>query len=214
MTDVVISRRHAVAAVTAVTGAVLAGGAAVEHALDERRAFAADPAVSASQLGFLVKTRQCINCGNCVEACRTWNRTPEGGPARRKITAYVDAIGRTRYVSTSCMHCEHPACMEVCPAGAITKGEGGAVVVNKERCIGCKYCAQACPFDAPHYYADGMDKCDLCLGNGVPLGEKPHCVTACPSGALRFGTIEELAKLGGGAAKRLEASTGPAFFTL
>ncbi|MBR3257367.1 MAG: 4Fe-4S dicluster domain-containing protein [Eggerthellaceae bacterium] len=187
---------------------------AVERSLDQSRAYAADSATAGAQYGFLVKTRNCINCNNCVEACRMWNRTPEAGPARRKITAYTDSIGRVRYVSTACMHCEDPACLAVCPAGAISKGEGGIVTVNKDRCIGCKYCAQACPFDAPHYYGDGMDKCDCCLGNGVPLGEKPHCVTACPTGALRYGTLEELAKLGGGRAVRLEASTRPAFFTL
>lgn len=208
------TRRQIVLAGAGCAALALAGGIAVEHALDRPMAYGDGPASGGVQYGFLVKTQNCINCGNCVEACRLWNNTPESGEARRKVTAYIDTLGRTRYVSTSCMHCEEPACMRVCPAGAITKGEGGIVGVDKERCIGCKYCAQACPFDAPHYFGDGMDKCDYCLGNGVALGEKPHCVKACPSGALRYGTVEELAKLGGGRAVRLEASTRPAFFTL
>ena len=214
MSDAAISRRHVVAAGVAVAGAALAGGTAVQHALDRSAGSAFAAETSGVQYGFLVRTLQCINCGECVEACRIWNRTPASGEARRKVTCYTDTVGRKRYVSTSCMHCESPACMEVCPAGAITKGEGGIVTVDKERCIGCKYCAQACPYGAPHYYADGMDKCDYCLGNGVPLGEKPHCVKACPSGALKYGTVEELAAKGGGTAKRLEGATRPAFFML
>ena len=213
MSDAAISRRRIIVAGTAVAAAAWAGGTAVQHALDRDAGTAmAAPDASGVQYGFLVKTRQCINCGECVTACRTWNRTPKDGDARRKVTAYTDSIGRVRYVSTACMHCENPACMEVCPAGAITKGEGGIVTVNKDRCIGCKYCAQACPYDAPHYYGDGMDKCDYCLGNGVKLGEKPHCVKACPTGALRYGTTEVLAAMAGGTAKRLEGETRPAFY--
>ncbi len=208
------TRRQIITAAAATAAVSLAGGFAVQHTLERNEALAATFEPGDTQYGFLVKTRNCLNCGNCGEACRMWNNTPATGEARRKVTPYTDTLGRTRYVSTACMHCEKPACMTVCPAGAITKGDGGIVQVNKERCIGCKYCAQACPFDAPHYYADGMDKCDLCQGNGVALGSKPHCVTACPSGALRFGTTEELASMGNGKAQRLSGSTLPAFYIL
>ncbi|MBR2789804.1 MAG: 4Fe-4S dicluster domain-containing protein, partial [Eggerthellaceae bacterium] len=155
---------------------------AVERSLDQSRAYAADSATAGAQYGFLVKTRNCINCNNCVEACRMWNRTPEAGPARRKITAYTDSIGRVRYVSTACMHCEDPACLAVCPAGAISKGEGGIVTVNKDRCIGCKYCFQACPFDIPRFAEEGEDramhKCDMCASR-LDEGRIPACVDNC-----------------------------------
>lgn len=108
------------------------------------------------------------------------------------MTPYTTANGQKVYVSTSCMHCEDPACATVCPARAITKGEGGVVTVDHDRCIGCKYCYQACPFGVPHYTSAGMDKCDLCLEAGVALGEAPNCVQACKFRALHFGTIDDL----------------------
>ena len=90
------------------------------------------------------------------------------------------------------MHCADPACATVCPAGAITKGEAGIVSVNPDRCIGCKYCYQACPFSVPQYNSQSMVKCDCCLGNGVKPGETPHCAEACNFGALHFGMVSDL----------------------
>ncbi|MDR0514191.1 MAG: 4Fe-4S dicluster domain-containing protein [Coriobacteriaceae bacterium] len=145
-----------------------------------------------TQYGFLVNVQRCINCGKCVEACRLWSRTPQSAPARRKVEPYITGVGRELFLSLSCMHCRKPSCREVCPAGAIKKGEGGIVTVDKDRCIGCKYCYQACPFEVPHYNAVSMDKCDYCLGAGVPLGDPPRCVRACKVGALRYGKVEEL----------------------
>lgn len=166
--------------------------------------------VKDAQYGFLVVLGKCTNCGECVEACRIWSWTPENGPARRKVTSYLNGIGREYFVTTSCMHCNEPACATVCPAGAISKGDGGIVTVNKDVCIGCKYCYQACPYDATHYLSTGMDKCDYCVENGVPLGEKPRCVRACKMNALHYGTVEELEAFKG--AKRLEGPTDPNFY--
>ena len=115
------------------------------------------------QYGFLVNTGRCVNCGKCVKACRAHNHTSEDMPARRKVVPYESDFGMKVYVSTSCMHCSEPACAQVCPAHAITKRPDGIVVVNAQRCIGCKYCFQACPFEVPHYGEEGMDKCDCCL---------------------------------------------------
>lgn len=148
-----------------------------------------------AQYGFLMNVQRCIDCGKCVEACRRANGTPESLPARRRIECYIDEQGIERYVSVSCMHCEKPACLEVCPAGAISKTIGGIVVVDKDLCIGCKYCYQACPFQAPHYDAVSMYKCDYCLGAGVALGDTPNCVRACKTQALRFGKLDELLEL-------------------
>ena len=143
-----------------------------------------------------------------MKACRLWSRTPASAEARRKVVPYVTKSGKEAYLSTSCMHCETPSCAAVCPAGAITKGDGGVVTVNKERCIGCKYCYQACPYGVPHYTASGMDKCDCCLGAGVPLGEKPHCVSACKLGALSYGKIDDLMAQTNGKARRIDGPTG------
>ena len=87
-----------------------------------------------TQYGFLVEARRCVNCQNCVEACRKVNGTPD----RRRVTRYESDFGAEIYISTSCMHCEKPSCADVCPAGAINKRSDGIVVVDNSRCIGCK----------------------------------------------------------------------------
>ncbi|MCI9261329.1 4Fe-4S dicluster domain-containing protein [uncultured Adlercreutzia sp.] len=162
------------------------------------------------QFGFLVKARHCVNCQACVRSCRRHNETPAGAPARRKVTVYHSDGAEDVYLSTSCMHCVEPACVAVCPAGAIVKGDGGLVTVQPERCIGCKYCYQACPFGVPAYNKVSMDKCDGCQGNGVPLGEDPWCVRACKFDALHFGPLDDLKNADEGA-QVVEASTKPAF---
>lgn len=148
-----------------------------------------------AQYGFLVNVNRCIACGECEEACRLWNRIPESLPSRRRIADYVTKSGKTVHLSYACMHCEHPSCAEVCPAQAITKEDGGIVKVNKDRCIGCKYCYQACPFGIPQYDSVSMYKCDYCTEAGVELGEPPHCVQACKVHALRYGKMSDLMAL-------------------
>lgn len=174
-----------------------------------------------SQIGFLVKPANCINCQSCVQACREFNNIPKRKPARRIITVYQkdDGSGDVRhrkkddestlYVSTSCMHCIDAACASVCPSQAITKGEAGIVSVDANLCIGCKYCFQACPFSVPQYDKNGMDKCDCCLGNGVSPGDTPHCAEACNFDALVFGYVEDLRALCP-EAQMIEAATNPA----
>ena len=164
---------------------------------------------SPRQVGFLVKPRHCSNCQACVRACRKHNQTPEGAPGRRQVTAYREGDAEEIFVSTSCMHCVDPACARVCPAGAIVKGAGGVVAVRADRCIGCKYCYQACPFAVPAYNAVSMDKCDCCTGNGLPLGEEPYCARACKFDALSFGNVTDLLANNPGA-RLVEASTRPA----
>lgn len=175
------------------------------------------------QIGFLVRPANCINCQSCVQACREFNKIRKKDPAYRKITTYIrddgsgdlrhrkKSEGDTLYVSTSCMHCEKPACVSVCPAGAITKGEAGIVSVNTDRCIGCKYCYQACPFSVPQYDKKGMKKCDCCLSNGVTPGETPHCAEACKFDALTFGYVEDLMALCP-EARMVEAATRPSLY--
>lgn len=137
------------------------------HAEDEGRAEGGrETGPYAGRVGFLVKPHNCLNCQACVEACRKFNKTPESRPARRHITKY-EKDGEALFVSTSCMHCEEPACASVCPAGAIKKAEDGVVYVDKDRCIGCKYCYQACPFGVPTYSSAAMDKCDCCTLGGT-----------------------------------------------
>ncbi len=167
-------------------------------------------AAADGQVGFLVKPHNCINCQACVEACRKFNKIPKEEPSWRKVTKYAKE-DQSVFVSTSCMHCAEPACATVCPAGAITKGEAGIVSVNPDRCIGCKYCYQACPFSVPQYNSQSMVKCDCCLGNGVKPGEEPHCAEACNFGALHFGMVADLLAECPEATV-VESSTQPSFY--
>jgi anaerobic dimethyl sulfoxide reductase subunit B (iron-sulfur subunit) len=91
------------------------------------------------------------------------------------------------------MHCENPACVNVCPAGAMTKRADGIVLVNQDQCIGCRYCEWACPYGAPQFdeRKGVMSKCTLCE-DLVAQGQNPACVDSCPARALGFGELSEL----------------------
>ena len=210
-----LDRRSAVK-IAAAASLLAAGGACIfmvdaAHAEDEGRAEGGrETGPYAGRVGFLVKPQNCLNCQACVEACRKFNKTPESRPARRHITKY-EKDGEALFVSTSCMHCEEPACASVCPAGAIKKAEDGVVYVDKDRCIGCKYCYQACPFGVPTYSSAAMDKCDCCTLGGTRPGNAPRCAEACKFGALHFGTVDELLAQCPDA-KVVEASTKPSFY--
>lgn len=151
-----------------------------------------------SQLMIYSDSDRCIKCWACQVSCKQWHGFEAGGVQRRTVVEHASGtfpnVSRV-FSSLSCMHCVEPACMNVCPAGAISKREeDGIVVVDGDRCIGCRYCYFACPFGIPSYDDNGMSKCDMCLSLGV--GEdgrpEPHCVTTCPTQALYFGTKEEI----------------------
>ncbi len=150
------------------------------------------------QMGFYIELDRCVNCHGCEIACKRENNVDLGPRWRRVIDIWggeFPNVTRT-FVSLACMHCAKPACMAVCPTGAISKRvEDGIVVVDRDKCIGCHYCFFACPFGIPQYGDDGtMQKCELCLGR-LEQGKKPACVATCITGALHAGTMEELSKL-------------------
>jgi Fe-S-cluster-containing dehydrogenase component len=137
---------------------------------------------------------RCIGCRACVQACSECDT--HKGHAMIHLE-YVDRAHSTQTVPVVCMHCEAPTCAEVCPADAIKKGEDGIVrSALKARCVGCSNCVLACPFGVPKMNSDFdlMMKCDLCYDR-TSVGKRPMCATVCPSGALFFGTAEEVRKL-------------------
>lgn len=199
----------------------IAGGAALAlGAVSSGEASAHEPSDTVSegactQYGFLVAVSRCSGCGRCVEACRKENGLSDDTPDRRVVSAFQRERGRTFFASTSCMHCAEPSCMDVCPAGAILKDGNGVVRVDSDRCIGCKYCYQACPYGVPHYNSVAMDKCDCCQASGVVLGEEdPYCVRACKFGALKFGPIDELASAMGDAVVPIAEANNPSCLVL
>lgn len=152
------------------------------------------------EMEFFIDPSRCIGCQACYHACSECET--HRGESMIHLE-YVDRKQSTQTVPVVCMHCEDPACAKVCPADAIKKTPDGIVQsALQARCIGCSNCVLACPFGVPKYYVklDQMMKCDMCYDR-TSTGKRPMCVTVCPSGALAFGTREEMAE------KRRERST-------
>ena len=145
-------------------------------------------------LEFFVDPSRCIGCQACYHACAECE-------THRGISMihleYTDRAASPQTVPVVCMHCEDPACAEVCPADAIKKTADGVVqTALPSHCIGCTNCVLACPFGVPHYLPqlDLMLKCDMCYDR-TSAGKRPMCVTVCPSGALAYGTRADIEAL-------------------
>ena len=162
-----------------------------------------------TQLGFYVDAERCVQCQACEVACKGANNVELGLKWRRVINVWIGQYPQltNRNLSVSCMHCAEPACMEVCPTGAITKrAQDGIVLVDRDVCIGCRTCAKACKYGAPQFGADGtMQKCILCADR-LDAGGEPACVGTCPGEALHFGPVAELAKRPG--TRKIQQLTG------
>ncbi len=147
-----------------------------------------------TQRGFVLDLDRCTGCGACVVACTNEN-SPTDGIAWRSIATF----NRRRmpdapvfHYSLACNHCLDPACKVGCPANAYTKEpDTGAVLIDPDRCIGCRYCSWVCPYDAPRFDIAGgvMEKCTFCQDR-LTDGLDPACVVACPVEALAFETVE------------------------
>ncbi len=173
-----------------------------------------DYAVGPVKLGLVIDLDTCVGCHACAVNCKEWNtgghsaplpdRDPYGADVtgvwfNRIHTFEVDdgACGRTVHFPKSCLHCEQPACVEVCPTGASYKRtEDGIVLVNADTCIGCKLCSWACPYGAREFDDDAgvMKKCTLCIDriynqNLDEVDRVPACVSTCPVQARHFGDL-------------------------
>jgi formate dehydrogenase iron-sulfur subunit len=150
------------------------------------------------KLGLLFDSTACIGCEACVAACKEANHLP--GEPDPRLTAYTWTVlekhGET-FMRRLCMHCASPTCVSVCPVGAFTKTPAGPVTYDGSKCIGCRYCIMACPFDVPKYQWDRtaplVQKCIMCAPR-VAAGKPTACAEACPAGATIFGERDELLK--------------------
>jgi len=184
-----ISRRRFLKIAAAVPVAVALGPAGV--------------AAETQRYGMLADSIRCIGCKRCMSACKRWNNlrverdelvtdreTHLNANNWKIINLRTDTKNRAKrhYVQWSCQHCIEPACVGVCPVTAITKLPNGAVVINEKKCIGCRYCFQACPWKVPQFDFDKRvtRKCHLCYNRTLLNYQKPACVAACPVGALAF----------------------------
>jgi tetrathionate reductase subunit B len=136
----------------------------------------------------------CLNCEACMVACKAENAV-KAGHSRN----WVRETERGRYPVVSvqmepgqCMQCENPPCVRVCPTGASFVDRDGIVLVNADDCIGCRYCVQACPYDARYFDEESgtVDKCTFCR-HRLDEGVEPACVTTCPTRARVFGDVAD-----------------------
>jgi Fe-S-cluster-containing dehydrogenase component len=166
-----------------------------------------------AQLGWLIDLDKCTGCDSCTVACKAENNTrPLGSPmpfksggvlpdhvsyrwvVKKETGVYPNPA--LTFVTMSCNHCEHPACLAACPVSnvnepsnetnAIFKREAdGIVLINQEFCIGCKNCIQACPYGAPQFNSitEKVEKCTFCI-HRLDAGLQPACVTTCVGNAL------------------------------
>ncbi|MEW5891019.1 MAG: sulfate reduction electron transfer complex DsrMKJOP subunit DsrO [Pseudomonadota bacterium] len=149
---------------------------------------------AAHRWAMLVDVRRCIGCQACTVSCIMENAVPENS-FRTIVSTYAVKTGDTTgtYVLPRlCNHCDDPPCVPVCPVGATFKREDGVVLVNGERCVGCAYCVQACPYDARFINHDTgkADKCTFCA-HRVEAGLLPACVETCVGGARIFGDLND-----------------------
>ncbi len=152
---------------------------------------------------FLIDITECVGCGACYEACKEQNNLPETSddPLKDSLSDKTYTIVEQRgdyFVRNMCKHCEYPTCVSVCPVGAFTKTEIGAVIYDESKCLGCRYCMQACPFQIPRYEWGSLkprvQKCIMCYDR-VKEGNLPACAEACPTGATLFGDRDEMIAL-------------------
>jgi formate dehydrogenase iron-sulfur subunit len=161
----------------------------------------------------LIDVSKCIGCKACQTACMEWNdlrdevgettgvydnpldMTAQSWTVMR-FTEYENPKGDLEWLirKDGCMHCEEPGCLKACPSpGAIVQYTNGIVDFHQENCIGCGYCVAGCPFDVPRISKQDSRayKCTLC-SDRVAVGQEPACVKTCPTGAINFGTKEDM----------------------
>jgi Fe-S-cluster-containing dehydrogenase component len=190
--------------------------AALKALLRRRDEPRAPPEAPARQLALVIDLNVCVGCHACVTSCKEWNTFGAAGPLADENAYGANPTGtffnrvqtyeagsfpdtETIHFPKSCLHCEEPPCVPVCPTGASYKRkEDGIVLVDYDKCIGCKYCAWACPYGAREIdeARQVMTKCTLCVdriedASLAPDDRKPACVKACPTGARLFGDVKD-----------------------
>lgn len=142
-----------------------------------------------AQIGWAIDLERCTGCETCTVACKSENNTPAGTNYREVVFVEGGKYPHpTRlFVTMSCNHCQEPACQKSCPVDAISKDAStGIVLIDQDKCIGCKYCIFACPYGAPRFNraTRKVEKCTLCI-HRISQGLLPACETSCVGRAIR-----------------------------
>ena len=182
--------------------------------------------LSEERWGMLVDTPLCIGCRRCEWACKRQNNLPHGPLSdfddksvfekMRRPDAYSytvvnrfpdpDDPDNPVYVKVQCMHCENAACQSACLVGAFKKSKQGAVRYDAWKCMGCRYCMVACPFQIPAYEYENaltpvVSKCTFCYELVMKEGKQPACAAICPKEVMTFGTRSQILEV---ARKKIE----------
>jgi formate dehydrogenase iron-sulfur subunit len=191
--------------------ALVLSTASETHAVSEKEA-------SPDWYGCLMDTTLCVGCRKCEAACNESNKLPPPEKSfedksvlvtpRRPSSSAFTVVNQYKpeeakdpvFTKVQCMHCNDPACVSACIVGALKKDETGAVTYNADKCIGCRYCMVACPFQVPGYeyrnaLAPRVRKCELCIQKIHETGSVPSCVKICPKESITFGKREDLLRL-------------------
>lgn len=210
-----LSRRRFLQGLGAAGVVAGAGGALIPLVGLPRRGQAAgeqsqDSKIAEHQWVMVVDMRRCTNERKCMRSCRK-NHYLHEGQEWIKTHEIEDSHKHSHYMPTLCMHCQQAPCVNVCPVGATFKSPDGATLVDQERCIGCRMCMAACPYDVRTFHWDDplpapnvlgkptpeypvpqrkgtVSVCDMCTHN-TRNGELPHCVSACPNQAIYIGDL-------------------------
>ena len=173
-----------------------------------------------TKLAIAINPDRCIGCQTCANACKMQNNVPMGMLWNRVITEGCDSVNGAQgtypnlerhFLPLACQHCENPACQKVCPTGATYKDEQGRVEIDYDKCIGCRMCMAACPYNARTFnwaepvrdtgfnYGEAavparrrgvMEKCTLCKER-ADRGDVPMCVQNCPTDARIYGDLDD-----------------------
>jgi len=177
---------------------------------------------SEDEVAILYDTSKCVGCRACEEACKECNNLPEEPEPPVDLSAITWNLIMQRegveledwpFFNFQCMHCTDAACVTVCPTGALYKDERGFIAFDEEKCNGCGYCTQFCPFGVPHLGGVNLitgrakaGKCIFCCNNQPEQGlGHVACVEACPTGALTLDWRESQLEAARGRVSQLKA---------